>query len=214
MQPRRRYAPATQREGLIVSENFRDSLLGVLPSLRAYALVLARSDAAADDLVQDTLMRAWRYRASYLPGTNFKAWIFKILRNQRCSQARISQRHVEDVDGRLASRLVSLPEQEWRLRYAELLRGLDRLPGDLREALLLVAGSGLSYEAAAEIVGCSVAALNSRVSRARRQLARFVEGPPAPVGENVRSFAPREPRTLLNHYDRRTPDHVQPQPDC
>lgn len=160
-----------------MSDPFHDGVVALIPQLRAYATALTRSSVEADDLVQDTLMRAWNYRASFVPETQLKPWLFKILRNRLYTQSAKSRFLVQDVDGKFAATLVAAPDQDWRLEYRELLAALDTLSPDTREALLLVLGSGLTYEEAAEVCGCAVGTMKSRVNRARDMLAKRLDPP-------------------------------------
>lgn len=148
----------------------KDLLLAEIPSLRAFALSLSGNSDRADDLVQDTLMKAWANAASFMEGTNMRAWLFTIMRNTFFSQYRKSRREVQDIDGEAAGRLVALPDQLAHLDFADFKSELDRLPPDQREALVLIGASGFSYEEAAEICGCAVGTIKSRVNRARRRL--------------------------------------------
>jgi RNA polymerase sigma-70 factor (ECF subfamily) len=152
----------------------KDLLLAEIPSLRAFALSLSGNSDRADDLVQDTLMKAWANAASFMEGTNIRAWLFTIMRNTFFSQYRKSRREVQDVDGEAASRLVSMPDQLAHLDFADFKTYLDRLPPDQREALVLIGASGFSYEEAAEICGCAVGTIKSRVNRARRRLIELL----------------------------------------
>ncbi len=136
---------------------------------------LTGSSSDADDLVQDALMRAWRSRDCFVMGTNLKAWLFKIVRNTFYTTAMKRRQMVQDVEGKMAARLACNPEQEWRVQYGELLTAMGRLTPDAREALLLVVASGLSYEEAAQVCGCAVGTLKSRVNRARERLAKLVD---------------------------------------
>jgi RNA polymerase sigma-70 factor, ECF subfamily len=172
-----------------------DDMLALAPRLRAYAWVLSRGDGSADDLVQEALMRAWQFRHTFKPGSNLKAWLFRILRNVYLASLPTSSRTVQDVDGKFSAQLSQPPEQEWRARFGELSRLLARLPPQNREALLLVAGSGLTYEEAAEICGVSVGTVKSRVSRAREALAGLEEAvTPAPPPMSLP--LPRRPRVV------------------
>ena len=145
-------------------------LLSELPALRAFALSLAGTDDRADDLVQDTLVKAWANASSFEEGTNIRAWLFTIMRNTFFSQYRKARREVQDVDGEAAARLVAMPDQLAHLDLADFRAHLDRLPADQREALILIGASGFSYEEAAEICGCAVGTIKSRVNRARQRL--------------------------------------------
>ena len=149
----------------------RDQMLGAVPSLRAFAISLSGNVDRADDLVQETLMRAIANIDSFQPGTNMSAWLFTILRNLFRSEYRKRRREVEDADGSYADTLKSQPEQGSRLEFNEFRVALDKLPPDQREALILVGASGFSYEEAAAICECAVGTIKSRVNRARGRLA-------------------------------------------
>jgi RNA polymerase sigma-70 factor (ECF subfamily) len=147
------------------------AVLAAVPNLRAFGISLCGNVDRADDLVQETLVKALAHIDSFQPGTNMQAWLFTILRNQFRSEYRKRRREVEDVDGRYAESLASHPDQTSRLEYQELRVALAKLPDDQREALILVGASGFSYEEAAAICGCAVGTIKSRVNRARRRLA-------------------------------------------
>jgi RNA polymerase sigma-70 factor (ECF subfamily) len=146
-------------------------LLQYLPRLRAFAMSLGNPPDAADDLVQETVTRAWRHMGSFEPGTNMGAWLFTILRNEFYSGLRKRRREVQDVDGAMAGLLTSPPDQEDHLALQDVGNAISRLSDDYREALLLVGGSDVSYEEAAEICGCAIGTVKSRVHRARTKLA-------------------------------------------
>ncbi len=148
----------------------RDLLLGAIPALRAFAFSLTYDLDRSDDLVQDTLVRAWTKAASFRRGTNLTAWLFTILRNLFYSEQRKRKREVEDADGAHAARLASLPEQEVRMEMAQFQEALNLLPHSQREALILVGAQSFTYEEAAEICGVAVGTIKSRVSRARVRL--------------------------------------------
>ena len=150
------------------------ALLAAVPSLRAFAISLSGNVDRADDLVQDTLVRALSHIDSFQPGTNLNAWLFTILRNLFHSEYRKRRREVEDVDGAYAARLATQPEQGARLDMEDFKAALARLPPDQREVLLLVGASGFSYEEAAEICQCAVGTIKSRVNRARTRLAQML----------------------------------------
>src|SRR6266571_2697782 len=152
----------------------RDGLLAAVPSLRAFAISLSGNVDRADDLVQETLLRALAHIDSFEPGTNMSAWLFTILRNLFRSEYRKRRREVEDGDGSYAERLKSQPEQEARVEFREFREALAKLPADQREALILVGASGFSYEEAAEICGCAIGTIKSRVNRARTRLAELM----------------------------------------
>ncbi|HEX8416149.1 MAG TPA: sigma-70 family RNA polymerase sigma factor [Methylobacterium sp.] len=148
----------------------RDLLLGAIPALRAFAFSLTYDLDRSDDLVQDTLIRAWTKADSFQRGTNLTAWLFTILRNLFYSEQRKRKREVEDADGVHAARLTSLPEQEIRIELREFRNALDQLPHSQREALVLVGAQNFTYEEAAAICGVAVGTVKSRVSRARGRL--------------------------------------------
>ncbi len=155
---------------------FRDAIIALIPALRAFALRLGGARCDVDDLVQETLVRAWRYRDTYHEGTNLKSWLCKILQNCFYADCHGRRGVIEDVDGRWAAQQIAAPTQEWHLRYNEILSALNRLTPDTREALVLVVADGFSYEEAAGISGCPVGTLKSRVNRARERLAELTDG--------------------------------------
>src|SRR5208283_6038984 len=134
-----------------MDEQLRKTVLGAVPSLRAFAISLCGNVDRADDLVQETLLRALANIESFQPGTNMSAWLFTILRNHFRSEYRKRRREVEDADGRYAETLKSQPEQPGRVEFEEFRTALAKLPSDQREALILVGASGFSYEDAAGI---------------------------------------------------------------
>ncbi|WP_183435696.1 sigma-70 family RNA polymerase sigma factor [Methylobacterium sp. R2-1] len=149
---------------------FREGLTAALPSLQVYAQSLAGSAARADDLVQETVLKAWANQDRFVPGTNLKAWLVTILRNHFYSERRKHRREVEDVDGVMAGRLVALAAQEHGSDLQVVMSHIAQLPAPQREALLLVGAQGMTYEAAAEVMGCQTGTVKSRVSRARSYL--------------------------------------------
>ncbi|MEW5420721.1 sigma-70 family RNA polymerase sigma factor [Amorphus sp. 3PC139-8] len=154
--------------------NPRKELLEHIPNLRAFALSLTGNADQADDLVQEALMKAWTSLDRFQPGTNMRAWLFTILRNAFYSEFRKKRREVEDADGAMAAKLASHPEQTGHMDFEDFRRVLDQLPSDQREALILIGASGFSYEEAAEICGCAVGTVKSRVNRARARLAQML----------------------------------------
>jgi RNA polymerase sigma-70 factor (ECF subfamily) len=155
----------------MLDPTLRDQMLAAVPSLRAFAISLSGNVDRADDLVQETLLRAIANIESFQPGTNMSAWLFTILRNLFRSEYRKRRREVEDADGSYAESLKSQPEQSSRLEFNEFRAALAKLPQDQREALILVGASGFSYEEAARICECAVGTIKSRVNRARNRLA-------------------------------------------
>lgn len=157
-----------------VSDALRRDLLGSIPNLRAFAVSLTGSSERADDLVQETLMKAWAKFDTFQEGTNLRAWLFTILRNEFYSQVRKRGREIEDAEGTYAARLASQPAQGGHMDMRDFREALAHLPADQREALILVGASGFSYEEAADICECAVGTIKSRVSRARTRLTELL----------------------------------------
>ena len=153
----------------------RDELLTHLPAMRAFALSLTRNPSAADDLVQDTVVKAWSNIDRFAVGTNLRAWLFTILRNTFYSARRRTVREVSDSDGVLVGALAEKPAHDGRLQMADFLRAFAKLPDEQREALALVGASGFSYEEAAAMCGVAVGTVKSRANRARARLALILE---------------------------------------
>ena len=160
-----------QARGGGVPSAFKDDLIGMVPRLRRYALSLTHDPVEADDLVQMTLLKAWEFRARFEPGSNLVAWLFTILRNGHINGRRKYWREIADPDGTHAGTLSEPAAQEHTIDLRDLQQALDRLDAAHREALTLVAVEGLTYEAAAAIIGCPPGTVKSRVSRARDRLA-------------------------------------------
>jgi RNA polymerase sigma-70 factor (ECF subfamily) len=154
---------------------FKADLISAIPSLRAFGMSLAQNADRADDLVQETLVKAWDKQSSFEPGTNLKAWLFTILRNEFYSQMRKRGREVQDSDGIMTARLAVHPGQEGALDLKDFRVALDQLPDDQREAIILIGASGFSYEEAATICDCAVGTVKSRVSRARARLHEILQ---------------------------------------
>src|SRR5580658_282720 len=161
----------------MIDPSVKDDLLAALPSLRAFSISLCGRTARADDLVQETLVKAWANIGSFQPGSNMIAWLYTILRNEYYSEFRKRRHEVGDEEGRHAARLATRPTQEGHMQFLDFREALDRLAPDHREALILVGASGLSYEEAARLCGCAVGTMKSRVNRARTKLAEMLAGP-------------------------------------
>jgi RNA polymerase sigma-70 factor (ECF subfamily) len=155
--------------------DWRDSVVQLIPALRAFAWSLSHNASDADDLVQDTLIKAWTNRDKFEPGTNLRAWLFTILRNTYYTAAVRRRREVRDETGKYAATLSTGPTQDWSLAIRALQTALAQLPDEHREALILVGAAGLTYEEAAEVCGCALGTIKSRVNRARARLLKLME---------------------------------------
>lgn len=158
-----------------VESDWRDDVVGMIPALRAFAWSLSHNGSDADDLVQDTLIKAWTNRERFEAGTNLRAWLFTILRNTYYTQVIRRRREVRDETGEYAGALRSPPTQDWSVAMHALQAALARLPAEHREALILVGAAGLSYEEAAAICGCALGTIKSRVNRARARLLKIMD---------------------------------------
>jgi RNA polymerase sigma-70 factor (ECF subfamily) len=159
-----------------LGDPFKSELLGLIPFLRAFARSLTGNPEAADDLAQETLVKAWQSRDTFIPGTNLKAWLFTILRNQFYSdrrrawrQAPWDQEAAENIPG-------TRDDQGWAAELSDTARALRCLSDEQREALILVGAGGFSYEDAAAICNCAVGTVKSRVARARKALMDLLDG--------------------------------------
>jgi RNA polymerase sigma-70 factor (ECF subfamily) len=158
-----------------MSQEFDDQLTSFLPKMRVWALALTRNRTAADDLIQDVAAKALAAQDCFTPGTNFSAWVHRIMINHFISSVR-TRREFTDMDN-----VPELPVQaahEDRTALRELGWAVDRLPPDQREALFMIVLQEKSYEDAALATGCAIGTLKSRVHRARLQLRAFLMGEP------------------------------------
>jgi RNA polymerase sigma-70 factor (ECF subfamily) len=190
----------------LVPSDFSEDLVQCIPHLRAFARALTGSRDAADDLVQDTIVRALNAADQFTPGTNLKAWLFKILRNQHINIVRRGRHLVEYVED-ISSVSASVPaSQDAGLEFEDFARSFMQLTEDQREVLLLVGASGFSYEEASLVCDCAVGTIKSRLSRARRELASHLRRSPEDGGakETDREGAARTAkavRTWLKNAD-------------
>ena len=157
------------------ASSWRDDVIAMIPALRAFAWSLSHNASDADDLVQDTLIKAWTNRDKFEPGTNLRAWLFTILRNTYYTNVLRRRREVRDEMGEYAGALKTPPTQDWTVAMRALQVALQQLPDEHREALILVGAAGLSYEEAAEICGCALGTIKSRVNRARARLLKIMD---------------------------------------
>jgi RNA polymerase sigma-70 factor (ECF subfamily) len=163
--------------------NLRNELVRWIPNLRAFALTLTQNAHHSDDLVQETLVKALSRPDSFEMGTNLRAWLFTILRNSFYNDIRRMKYHstatLDDIE---PDALKLRATQEKYMEFQDVLKGLSLLVPEQREAIILIAAEGLTYEEAAEICGCPVGTMKSRLSRARRRLEAFANGKtPGPV---------------------------------
>lgn len=157
-------------------DEFRSELARVTPHLRAFARSLTGCRERADDLAQETLLKAWAARQSYRAGTNFKAWTFTILRNHFYSETRRA-RFTGQYDEEMAERtLRTNGNQEDAVNLADVLRAMETLPETHRDALILAAVGDLSYEEIAEVCGIALGTVKSRICRARAMLVSALDG--------------------------------------
>jgi RNA polymerase sigma-70 factor (ECF subfamily) len=153
---------------------FEAALVKHMPLVRVYARLLPGGREFAEDLVQETLAKAWSARRSFTPGSNFKAWLFVILRNELYSRRRRSWRQVPWNDA-LGEAIMAPPaQQQWAVELSDAACAIRSLSGPQREALILVAVGGHSHDAAAAIIKAPVGTVKSRVGRARKALAKML----------------------------------------
>ncbi len=162
----------------------RDGISDHIRDLRAFAMSLTRNHATADDLVQDTIVKAWSNFDKFNVGTDLRAWLFTILRNTFFSLRRKVSREVADPDGLHVGRLSVLPEHDGKLAMREFMKAFDQLSAEHREVLILVGANGYSYEEAARMMGVATGTAKSRASRARAQLCTLM-GMTSPSGNPV-----------------------------
>ena len=160
---------------MTATSSWRDEVVALIPALRAFAWSLSHNGSDADDLVQDTLIKAWTNRDKFELGTNLRAWLFTILRNTYYTNVLRRRREVRDEQGEYAGALRAAPTQDWSVAMRSLQAALQQLPDEHREALILVGAAGMSYEEAAEICGCALGTIKSRVNRARARLLKIMD---------------------------------------
>jgi RNA polymerase sigma-70 factor (ECF subfamily) len=185
------------------SPAIRESLLALIPNLRAFAISLCGDAEHADDLVQETLLKAWSHLESFQAGTNLRAWLFTILRNHYFSECRVRRHWGEDPDGQKLNALCVPAGQDSYVDLQDFRKALNLVPLEQREALILVGAAGFSYEEAAAIAGCAVGTIKSRVNRARSKLAELlhVERPQAFGPDATTEAIVTHPTVELGHAD-------------
>jgi len=174
----------------------RDEIVALIPSLRAFARSLTRNATDADDLVQETLLKAYGNLDKFTPGTQLRQWLFTIMRNAFYSGHRKHGREVTSAEDGIVDRGAAPPEQEWSVYGGEIGAALASLSDDQRQALMLVGAMGVSYEEAAEVCGCAVGTMKSRVNRGRSRLAALLglELPTPP-----KTTTPTRPMTMRQY---------------
>lgn len=168
------HKPGQTSVGMIERHPFQRLLPQHTELLRRRALKLTGNPHRAEDLVQDTLLKAWAARDSFRPDTRLAPWLFTILRNTFFSDLRKSRREVEDVDDMRAGALSEEPPQEHALALKELICVVARLPRSQRRALVLVGAYGFSQVEAANACNCTIGTIKSRVSRGRAKLGQVL----------------------------------------
>ena len=158
-----------------IDEGFKAELVCFVPRLRAFARTLSGSSATGDDLAQETVLRAWQSRESFVMGTNMEAWLFRILRNLHISGVRRSRRAPEHGLDLNTSALAGSEDPSAGVALNDMRQALNLMPAEQREALILVGAVGWSYEEAAVHAGCPLGTMKSRVFRARRALAALID---------------------------------------
>ncbi|MEQ1712135.1 MAG: sigma-70 family RNA polymerase sigma factor [Hyphomicrobium sp.] len=154
--------------------DMQHELAALVPNLRAFARSLCGAADQADDLVQETLVKAWNSRQQFAPGSNLKAWLFTILRNTFLSERRKRKYEVQDVDGEFAQQLSVRGEQLGHMDFLDFQKSFNLLPEEQKEALILIGAEGFAYEEAALMCGCAVGTMKSRVNRARAKLSAMM----------------------------------------
>lgn len=194
-------------------EDFRKGLLELIPFLRAFSRSLCGNRDLADDLAQDALAKAWQARDSFRPGSNLKAWLFTILRNQFYSDRRRAWRQAPWDEGAAERLPAPGSAQGWAMQLSDTARALRNLPNEQREALILVGAGGFSYEDAAKICNCAVGTVKSRVARARKALIASLEGKGAlPLGADAHRPEGDATYDIMAQLDRLAPAGAQTLP--
>ncbi len=182
---------------MAINDEFKTALVENLPHLRAFAHLIARNHALAEDLVQDTIVRALANRHQFKPGTNLKGWLIIILRNRFFNEMRRSSRRVEVSVERQDDLATVDGGQEVSIEIRDFNDVFRKLPPTQREALILVGASGFSYEEAAEIAHCPIGTMKSRVSRARAELEARLHGIEMPEKWGELALKADEERPIL-----------------
>ena len=187
------------------SSQFQRDLIALIPKLRAFSRGLCGRRGIAEDMAQEALTKAWRARERFEPGTNLKAWLFTILRNEYFSHTRHAWRE-SHWDNERGERIPSaFDEQDWAMEVSDTARALRGLTDGQREALILVGAGGFSYRDAAEISGVAVGTMKSRVARARTELINVLDGH-KPLARRTVERAPEAMNGVLTQLSELTPE--------
>ncbi len=202
-----RQAPAEWAS--LPDDEFKHELAQVIPHLRAFGRSLSGSRDLADDLVQETLLKAWAARKRFQAGTNMRAWTFIILRNLFLSQMRRA-RFKGEWDELTASKILAAPAgQDKQIELADMHRALMHLPQPQREALILVGAGGFAYEEAAQICDCAVGTIKSRVARGRVALEALLDGGKLPSRRSHDTGGGSALATIMGQVDDLSRGHVE-----
>jgi RNA polymerase sigma-70 factor (ECF subfamily) len=163
--------------GINTDTELEAALAKLLPFLRAFARSLAGDRDLADDLTQETMTKVWRFRQSFKPGSNLKAWLFAILRNEFFSYRRRAWRQASWDDERAEAIPAPPGEQHWSVELSDTASAIKSLPDAQREALILVGVGGFSYDDTAALSSCAAGTMKSRVARARHALREILANP-------------------------------------
>ena len=169
-------APDENPQSSTAALRFQKDFIAVIPHLRAFSRLMCGNRELAEDMAQEALAKAWRSRDRFEPGTNLKAWLFTILRNEFYSHGRRARRESEWDEQLGANIRAPAHAQERAMELSDVVRALGALPEHQREAVILVAAGGFSYDGASEVCGTHPQTLKSRVSRGRASLLKFVDG--------------------------------------
>jgi RNA polymerase sigma-70 factor (ECF subfamily) len=171
--PRLKKSTTKARSAKQESVLLEGEIIKLMPSLHAFSRTLTRNPTDADDLLQEGLLKALVNIHQFTPGTNLKAWMFTIVRNTFYTNYKKKRREVAaplEETGTVSTEAT----QEWTLTMEEVNTAMENLPGDQKQALMLVGTSGMSYERAAEVCGCALGTIKSRVSRGRTKLRELL----------------------------------------
>jgi len=150
-------------------------LVALIPALRMFARTFCKSGFDVDDLVQETLTKAIANAEKFRPGTNLKAWLFTIMRNAFYTSAKVRRREQPGYEDCVSDVLTVAQSQDWAVRGLEIRASLDALPPEQREVLVLIGILGVSYEEAAEMTGCAIGTIKSRLNRARHRMLLLLQ---------------------------------------